>query len=110
MEINRNHIKAEGIRLSIEENGSEVAHAFIYVMHNDLHDQPFGFMEDVFVNENYRGKGYGTELVKEIIKFACELNCYKLIATSRTARPKVHDLYKRLGFVEHGIEFRINLL
>lgn len=65
-------------------------------------------MEDIFVNETYRGKDYETELVKEIIEIAREFQCYKLIATSRTSRPKVHDLYKRLGFEEHRIEFRIN--
>lgn len=34
--------------------------------------------------------------------------CYKLIATSRTSRPKVHELYHRLGFTQHGVEFRID--
>jgi len=34
--------------------------------------------------------------------------CYKLIATSRTSRPKVHELYQRLGFENHGVEFRMN--
>ncbi|NMG11641.1 GNAT family N-acetyltransferase [Brasilonema sp. UFV-L1] len=79
-------------------------------MHNDLHNEPFGLMEDVFVDENYRGKGYGTQLVKKIIEIAREYRCYKLIATSRSSKPKVHELYQRLGFEEHGVEFRINLL
>jgi hypothetical protein len=35
--------------------------------------------------------------------------CYMLIATSRHSRPKVHDLYRRLGFEDHGIEFRMDL-
>ncbi len=90
MEISRNPTKVEGIRLAIEESGTDVAHAFLYIMHNDIHAQPFGLMEDVFVNENYRGKGYGTELVKQIIEIAREFRCYKLIATSRSSRPKVH--------------------
>jgi hypothetical protein len=34
--------------------------------------------------------------------------CYKLIATSRDERPRVHDLYRRLGFEEWGREFRLN--
>ncbi|WP_211176505.1 GNAT family N-acetyltransferase [Brasilonema sp. UFV-L1] len=110
MEIKRNSKKAEGVRLSIEHNGIELAHAFLYVMHNDLHNEPFGLMEDVFVDENYRGKGYGTQLVKKIIEIAREYRCYKLIATSRSSKPKVHELYQRLGFEEHGVEFRINLL
>jgi GNAT superfamily N-acetyltransferase len=105
---NRN-IEATGIRISVIDDGTEVGRAYIYIMHNDLHDQPFGLMEDVYVDETYRGKGVGSELVKQVIELAKKANCYKLIATSRTSRPKVHELYQRLGFTQHGVEFRIDL-
>jgi len=78
-------------------------------MHNDLHNQPFGLMEDVYVDEAYRGQGVGSKLVKQVIELAKEANCYKLIATSRFSRPKVHELYQQLGFTQHGVEFRIDL-
>jgi GNAT superfamily N-acetyltransferase len=77
-------------------------------MTNDLHDAPFGLLEDVFVDELQRSGGLGTALVREVISAAQELGCYKLIATSRTSRPKVHELYERLGFAKHGVEFRLN--
>jgi len=64
-------------------------------------------LEDVFVAEDHRGRGIGTMLVKAIVQEA-EQHCYKLIATSRHARPKVHDMYKKLGFVDHGTEFRVD--
>lgn len=56
----------------------EVARAYLYLMYNDLHSEPFGLMEDVF-------------------------------ATSRDSRPKVHELYRRLGFSSQGRESRIDL-
>ncbi len=90
------------------DNGTEVGRAYIYLMYNDLHDQPFGLMEDVYVDESYRGKGVGSELAKQVIELAKEANCYKLIATSRTSRLQVHELYQRLGFTQHGVEFRID--
>ena len=65
-------------------------------------------MEDVFVNSAYRGQGLGTRLVNEVIKQAKNKKCYKLIATSRTENEAVHRLYKKLGFVQHGIEFRMD--
>jgi GNAT superfamily N-acetyltransferase len=74
----------------------------------DLHDAPFGILEDVYVDEAERGSGLGTRLVEEVVLAAREAGCYKLIATSRTARPKVHELYERLGFERHGVEFRMN--
>lgn len=109
MKVNREEQAARGIRFSISGSRGEVARAYLYVMTNDLYEAPFGFMEDVFVAESERGSGLGTALVKEVIAAAREAGCYKLIATSRTSRPKVHELYKRLGFENHGFEFRMNL-
>jgi GNAT superfamily N-acetyltransferase len=108
MSIERENHAARGIRFSISRAGREVARAYLYVMHNDLHSEPFGLLEDVYVEESERGKGLGSQLVEEVIRAARENDCYKLIATSRTSRPKVHALYQRLGFENHGIEFRMN--
>ena len=108
MDFEKSNVEAEGIRVSVTDDGVEVGRAYLYLMVNDLHNQPFGLMEDVYIDEAYRGKGVGSELVKLVIKLAQEANCYKLIATSRTARSKVHELYQRLGLTQHGIEFRIN--
>jgi len=109
MFMKKQKISAEGVKFSIKKDNKEVARAYLYLMKNDLHKQPFGFMEDVFIEESLRGKGYGTKIVKEIIKEAKKQNCYKLITTSRYPRDKVHKLYKKLGFRDWGREFRINL-
>jgi GNAT superfamily N-acetyltransferase len=107
MEIKQKKINANGIILFIEDGGKEVAHAYLYILKN-IHDQPFGFMEDVFVNENFRSKGLGTKLIEELIKAAKQNDCYKLIGTSRYERLKVHELYSKLGFKDWGKEFRID--
>jgi len=109
MKVDRQVRAAKGIRFSISDDGREIARAYLYVMTNDLHKAPFGLLEDVYVDESQRGGGIGSTLVKEVIAAARELDCYKLIATSRTSRPKVHELYERLGFEKHGVEFRMNL-
>jgi GNAT superfamily N-acetyltransferase len=108
MEIMKKEITGRGVKLSIEENGKEVARAFLYVLTNELHKEPFGLMEDVFVEEEFRGKGLGTMIVKALIEEAKRTGCYKLIATSRYSRENVHTLYERLGFKDHGKEFRID--
>lgn len=108
MDVDRKMLAAHGIRFSVSSDGVEVARAYLYLMHNDLHQEPFGLMEDVYVDESQRGGGLGTQLVNEIVAAAKENGCYKLIATSRDSRPKVHDLYRRLGFSDHGREFRID--
>ena len=107
--IRREARRARGIRFSVAGADGEIARAYLYVMTNDLHDAPFGLLEDVFVAESERGSGLGTALVNEVIAAAREAGCYKLVATSRASRPKVHELYERLGFESYGIEFRMNL-
>lgn len=108
MEIKQKTINIAGIKLYMEDNSKEIAHAYLYILKNDLHEQSFGLMEDVFVDENYRSRGLGAKLVEGLIKVAKQNNCYKLIGASRYNRPKVHALYERLGFKDHGKEFRID--
>ena len=57
MNFDKKDVEAKGIRISIMDNDFEVGRAYIYLMHNDLHDRPFALMEDVYVDESYRGKG-----------------------------------------------------
>ncbi len=108
MKVNTETITAKGIKFSLVEGEREIARAYLYLMYNDLHKEPFGLVEDVYVAESHRGKGLGTKLVQQVIQAAQEQGCYKLIATSRTSRSKVHQLYRRLGFQERGLEFRID--
>lgn len=105
---NSTHISCVGKRFSIKVDVREVARAYLYVLTNDLHPEPFGLLEDVFVAEDIRGEGLGKEIVGLVIASARGVGCYKLIATSRNSRDKVHNLYRDLGFVEHGKEFRID--
>ena len=88
MNIERQERPARGIRFSIRSEQGEVARAYLYVMTNDLHEAPFGLLEDVFVAESERGSGLGTALVTEVIAAARAAGCYKLVATSRASRPK----------------------
>ncbi|MDP3728632.1 MAG: GNAT family N-acetyltransferase [bacterium] len=108
MDIQRKEIDVYGIKFYIEEKDKELGRAYLYILRNDLHQRPFGFLEDVFVDGSVRGEGLGRSLVQKVIEEARSQNCYKLICTSRYAKPKVHDLYLRLGFLDHGKEFRIN--
>jgi len=54
--------------------------------------------EDMFIRE----------VVHQVIAAAKEARCYKLIATSRHNRERVHKLYRELGFLDRGKEFRID--
>ncbi|MFH1427775.1 MAG: GNAT family N-acetyltransferase [Patescibacteria group bacterium] len=108
MNIKKEKIVSESIRFSVIDNGKIIGQADLCLFKNEFHVQLFGLLESVFINENFRRQGIGTELITEIIKEAKKQNCYKLIATSRYSRPKVHKLYLKLGFKDWGKEFRID--
>jgi len=109
MKIDKKRVESYGIKFFVEKDGKEIARAFLYVMNNDLKKEPFGFLEDVFVDEQLRGQGIGTELVRAVIEEAKKINCYKIVATSRHERPAVHKLYEKLGFKNFGVEFKMYL-
>lgn len=97
------------IKIIAIENSQEIGRAWLYVLRNDLHREPYGLLEDVFVEEKYRSCGLGSKLVQMAIKESKKIGCYKLIATSRYSRKKIHAWYKKLGFKDYGAEFRIDL-
>ncbi|OGH68293.1 MAG: hypothetical protein A3I29_04445 [Candidatus Magasanikbacteria bacterium RIFCSPLOWO2_02_FULL_44_11] len=96
------------IKFIAHENGTPIGRAFLYVLYNDLHEEPFGFLEDVFVDKESRGRGIGRALVEAAIDEAKKEKCYKLICTSRHTKEELHSWYEKVGFKNHGNEFRLD--
>lgn len=91
-----------------DERGTPIGRASLVLIVNEMNPRPYGLLEDVFVAEEHRGAGLGSRLVRMIVQLAREQGCYKLVATSRYTRPGVHALYSKLGFRDHGKEFRMD--
>ena len=108
MKLNTVVKASKAIKIQIKNGNKEVGRAFLYLIRNQLHKQPYGLMEDVFVDESLRGQGFGSKLILEVIKQAKKHNCYKLLATSRNSKKDLHKFYKKFGFKIHGVELRIN--
>ncbi len=101
--------RAYAVKITVEEAGQEVGRVYLYVLYNDLHTEPFGLVEDLFVSEASRSQGLGKQLIEMAIAEAKQQQCYKLICTSRGGRDQLHEWYKKLGFEEWGSEFRMDL-
>lgn len=110
MELNK-EVKKDcyAVKITAVENGQEIGRAWLYVLSNDLHTEPFGLLEDVFVTEDQRGKGLGTKLVQAVIEESKKIGCYKLVATVRSSRGITCSWYEKFGFENYGAEFRMNL-
>ena len=62
-----------------------------------LYQSPFGWIDDIVVLSQYRGRGIAGLLIKEIIRIARDENCYKVFGY---AWPEVVSLYRRFNFEE----------
>jgi ribosomal protein S18 acetylase RimI-like enzyme len=59
-----------------------------------------GWMEDLVVDEAYRGKGVATSLIEKTIALAKEKGVKSLDFTSQPHREAANRLYERLGFIK----------
>ena len=101
--------RASGIKFVCKDGRKEVGRTYLYVLRNDLHREPFGFIEDVFVDEGHRGQGIMSKLHELAVAEARRQGCYKIVLSSRSERTEVHEMYKRLGYAARGIAFRLDL-
>ena len=60
-----------------------------------------GHIEDVVVNENCRGTGYGKKIIKYLIDIAEKEKCYKVILCSSL---KNSGFYENCGLKKKDIE------
>lgn len=109
MEVDKKEITCHGFRFSISKDGEEIARARLYILSNNLHIEPFGFLEDVFVHEKFRKNGLGKQIWQEITKVAQRHGCYKIVGTCRYTNVDAHDFYRHIGMDQVGDEFRLNL-
>ncbi len=98
------------IKIQALERGSIVGWAFLVIIKSDRHKEPWGLLENLYVETEQRGHGVGKALVQSVIEEAKDRGCYKLICTSRDTKPEVHAMYEKFGFQKWGVEFRMNLL
>ncbi|MBI3232336.1 MAG: GNAT family N-acetyltransferase [Candidatus Doudnabacteria bacterium] len=108
-EIQRTITSSKVIKLELKDGKTKIGRAFLYIIENDLHKRPYGLLEDLFVNEKYRGTGLGKQLLLMAVKEAKKRKLYKLIGTSRSSRAEVHSFYEKHGFKKYGFEFRLNI-
>ena len=64
-------------------------------------DRVAGLVEDVVVVENYKKKGIGSTLIKELIKQAKSNNCYKVMLNCKVENS---GFYEKLSFESNEIQ------
>jgi GNAT superfamily N-acetyltransferase len=73
---------------------------------NNLWQQAFlGNIDELVVDENYRGKGVGKALLDKIIEIAKSHGCVRVELDSGFHREKAHAFYRSLGFESRAYMF-----
>jgi GNAT superfamily N-acetyltransferase len=70
--------------------------------------KPSGIVEDVVVDEQWRGKGIGKLMMQFAMNYCRRAGCTKLALSSNMKRLAAHQFYESLGFQKRGYSFRID--
>ena len=85
--------------LVVEAQGRIVGSAALIIVPNmSRQGRPYAIIENIVIDTDARGAGYGGKLVRYAIEEARKAGCYKLSLTSNKRRPDAHRFYERLGF------------
>lgn len=69
-----------------------------------------GWLEELMVDDDYRGRGIARELVKMAVDYARQEDCAHLNLTSGDDRGVAHAVYEALGFYRReSAVYRLNL-
>ncbi|MGB7538614.1 MAG: GNAT family N-acetyltransferase [Anaerolineales bacterium] len=69
------------------------------------YDGYYGRLLGLVVDEPYRGKGLGKQLLDQTERWLRERGVDKLTLTSGKQRTEAHKFYRRLGYAETGFRF-----
>lgn len=81
------------------ENGKLIGMGWIFPRQTLLRKQ--AVIEDMIVDESYRGKGLGRKILRELIRWAKEQEIEVVELTTNPKRVAANELYKSEGFKLH---------
>lgn len=95
--------------LIIELEGKIVGFGSVSFFHSSFKGIT-GVIEDIIVDEKYRSKGLGKELMSSLLKEAEKRNAKVLTLTSNPNRKKARAIYEKLGFKLYDTGFFVKNL
>ena len=91
--------KNSHILLALDKNNKIIGMATLALI--NIPTGKSGRIEDVVVDDKFRGQGIGTTLIKKLILKAKKLHLKKIDLTSNPKRVEANKLYLRLNFFKY---------
>ena len=93
----REIVNDKGIIIIVAKDGKRIIGiGFLYII---VHvGRRTGHVEDVVMDADYRGKGLGESVMRQLIASARENDLETIYLTSKPARVAANKLYRKLGF------------
>ena len=95
--------KATGYKMFIARKDTDVIGVIGVIHSHNLHDGFITFVEEIAVDEKYRGKGYGSKLLAFAENRASEEGCTNIELDVESKDKYVEDFYLRNGYEISGI-------
>lgn len=95
----------------VEVDGKIVSACNIAIIKNLTRNlRPYGLIENVVTDHNYRKKGYATRVLNMAVNIAKDNNCYKVMLLTGSKKEETLKFYEQAGFAR-GIKtgFIMNL-
>ena len=96
------HDEKTPVFAAVDDNDTLMGYAFCIFKEtkgdNILTDIKSLYIDDLCVDEKFRGKGVGKALYQAVKKFARENGCYKLALDVWSRNTSAHEFYLRCGF------------
>jgi GNAT superfamily N-acetyltransferase len=93
-------LETTGLHLFVlEKDGAIVASTYLNTVLNMTRSaSPYAIIENVIVDDVWRGTGLGKEIMAETIQAAWDAGCYKMTLTTGSRNPNTHAFYRSCGF------------
>lgn len=82
------------------DGGDPVGFTQLYPSFSSVSMKRIWVLNDLYVTENGRGKGFGESLVRTAIAFAEETNAKGVLLETSTENSTAQSLYEKIGFIK----------
>jgi glucosamine-phosphate N-acetyltransferase len=94
--------------VAVKKDGEIIGSNTLLIEQKFIHNGgKVGHIEDVVTKNGYEGMGIGRALVGTSLRFAAQMNCYKV---TLDCSEKNVPFYKKIGFKEYGLSMRYDLV